>query len=125
MVKDGTTIVIGGLRKDEKTSTDDQIPYLGSIPVIGAFFKSATNRKERTELLILLTPHIITGATLTTGDERDIQYKPGKEYDKYDKFTQGSDFKPRDQGPGEIMKPYAEYSALHGKADGDHLHLKE
>lgn len=61
IVKDGITIIIGGLRKDEKTKTVKKIPLLGDIPGLGLFFKSTSDEVKKTELVILLTPHIVSG----------------------------------------------------------------
>jgi general secretion pathway protein D len=57
-IKDGQTIVIGGLMQDQKTNNVSKIPILGDIPLIGALFRYSTNDKTKTELLIFLTPHV-------------------------------------------------------------------
>jgi type II secretory pathway component GspD/PulD (secretin) len=59
MVKDGRTIIIGGLFKEELTNTDAQVPILGDIPVAGIIFKRTKNANVRSELIILITPHVI------------------------------------------------------------------
>ncbi len=70
MVSDGTTVVLGGLRKDEKKATDKQVPYLGNLPLVGKlFFRDADHDSELTELVVFITPHIIQGNALVTGDE--------------------------------------------------------
>jgi len=59
MVKDGHTIVIGGLF-DENVKTDrSQVPGLGNIPGLGWLFRSNEDRTERREIIVLLTPHIL------------------------------------------------------------------
>lgn len=83
VVKDGTTVVIGGLRKEEKKVTDKQIPYFGRIPLIGgALFRDRDQDNETTELVVFLTPHIVAGDTLVTGDEDTFGggIKPYREY---------------------------------------------
>jgi hypothetical protein len=60
-VKDGTTIIIAGLIKDDRASTVDKIPLLGDIPVIGAAFRKSNKEIIKTELVVFLTPHIISG----------------------------------------------------------------
>jgi general secretion pathway protein D len=60
-VKDGVTIVIGGLIKDEKTGQASKIPLLGDIPVMGSVFRNTGRSKEQTEIVIFLTPRIISG----------------------------------------------------------------
>jgi len=69
MVKEGSTIIIGGLRKEQEIDSSRQVPFLGSIPFLGRLFSVKSNTKERTELLIILTPRLITGDVLLTGTE--------------------------------------------------------
>ncbi len=59
-VKNGQTVVIGGLISEKKHKTVYQVPILGSIPIIGYLFKKEEESKTRTELLIFLTPKIVT-----------------------------------------------------------------
>ncbi len=61
MVKDGATIVIGGLMKDETSYSHKRVPILGDLPVVGFLFGNKSDRIEKTELVILLTPHLTTG----------------------------------------------------------------
>jgi len=71
MVSDGMTVVMGGLRKNEKSSTNSQIPYLGKVPIIGPlFFNKNTTQDELTELVVLITPHIMDGTRMVTGDDQ-------------------------------------------------------
>jgi len=64
MVKDGTTVLIGGLIRDKEVTTIDKVPLLGDIPLIGdLIFKSKSKEIDKTELVIFLTPHIIPGDT--------------------------------------------------------------
>lgn len=58
-VRDGETVVIGGLIKGDYERTDQKIPFLGDLPLIGALFRSEKTVAARTELLIVLTPHVI------------------------------------------------------------------
>jgi general secretion pathway protein D len=58
-VEDGESIVIGGMMKSEQKEVVHKIPILGSIPFLGRLFKKTENITEDTELLILITPHII------------------------------------------------------------------
>lgn len=57
-VRDGQTIVIGGLIEDKLTDTIRKIPLLGDIPIAGHLFKRTIKEKSKTELLIFLTPHV-------------------------------------------------------------------
>jgi general secretion pathway protein D len=58
-VRDGQTVVIGGMMQDQKTSGVSKIPLLGDIPLLGKLlFSYTTISKTKTELLIFLTPHV-------------------------------------------------------------------
>ena len=57
-VKNGQTIVIGGLMEDRKTQSIRKVPLLGDIPIIGNAFKRTETNSTKTELLIFLTPHV-------------------------------------------------------------------
>jgi general secretion pathway protein D len=58
-VKDGETVVIGGIIKNSISTTTNKLPVLGDIPILGNLFKSNTQTKSKTELLVFLTPRII------------------------------------------------------------------
>ena len=77
MVKDGQTIVIGGLFRDKITTSRKQIPLLGDLPLIGALFRSTSDSTIRQEVIVLLTPHIIDEADETQSQARidDIRRK--------------------------------------------------
>jgi general secretion pathway protein D len=59
VVKDQQTIVIGGLMRDEHITSRDKVPILGDIPVLGFLFSSTREQKRKTNLLLILTPHVI------------------------------------------------------------------
>jgi general secretion pathway protein D len=59
MLKDKQTIVIGGLMGDSSTQRNYQVPLLGDIPLLGWLFKSKNTRREKTNLFIFITPHVI------------------------------------------------------------------
>ena len=61
MVKDGSTIIIAGLIKDQRSSNVSKVPLLGDIPYIGEIFKKTTDIVQKTELVIFITPRIISG----------------------------------------------------------------
>jgi len=70
MVRDGQTVVIGGLFRDKVVSTTKQVPLLGDIPVVGELFKGIDDDNRREEVIVLLTPHIIDDPAETEGDQR-------------------------------------------------------
>ncbi len=59
VVPDQQTVVIGGLIKDNTTVTENKVPVLGDIPVLGFFFKYKSSRISKSNLLVFLTPYII------------------------------------------------------------------
>ncbi|MCB9864885.1 MAG: hypothetical protein H6820_16130 [Phycisphaerales bacterium] len=58
-VKDGETVVIGGLITTRKTEAESKVPVLGDLPGVGNLFRTTTRRNTRTELLIAMTPTIV------------------------------------------------------------------
>ncbi len=59
-IKDGETVIIGGLIRHDKSETITKLPFLGDLPLIGNFFRHKYKDKDRErELLIFITPHII------------------------------------------------------------------
>jgi len=58
-VQDGHTIVVGGLIRTTDRDHVDKVPFLGDVPVLGNLFRSTRKVKERTELLIILTPTVL------------------------------------------------------------------
>lgn len=72
-IRDGQTIVIGGLMQDQLTKNVQKVPLLGDIPTVGMLFQSSTTTKAKTELLIFMTPHVATqpeSLTSMTEDEK-------------------------------------------------------
>ena len=59
MVRDQQTIVIGGLMRDRIITSETKIPILGDLPILGALFRQTTKSKEKTNLVLFLTPYII------------------------------------------------------------------
>ncbi|MFC1632043.1 secretin N-terminal domain-containing protein [Candidatus Omnitrophota bacterium] len=60
MVKDGTTIIMAGLMKDTRKDNTERLPFLADIPIIGHVFQSRGQEDEKIELVIFLTPTIIS-----------------------------------------------------------------
>jgi pilus assembly protein CpaC len=56
----GTTLAIGGLLQEKSTQQIEQFPWLGDIPILGALFRSRDFQTEQTELVILVTPYLVT-----------------------------------------------------------------
>jgi len=91
VVKDGQTIVIGGLIQETDKNAKAGLPWLIKIPIIGYLFGNTSKDKERTELVILLTPHIVkdqTDATAVT-DRFIGKFKDEKMSDDIQKNVSG------------------------------------
>lgn len=58
-IKDGETLVIGGLIQETESKTVTKIPFLGDIPVLGMFFRSTGTSKDKTEMVMMITPQIV------------------------------------------------------------------
>lgn len=69
-IKDGETLVIGGMIRENETKNVSKIPVLGDLPGVGMFFRNTSSTKEKQELVIMITPKIIK-------DTEDIVNKPG------------------------------------------------
>lgn len=63
VVKDKETVVIGGLIQDTENETITKIPFLGDIPVLGWLFKTKNKTRQKTNLMIMLTPQIVKDAS--------------------------------------------------------------
>ncbi len=59
MVKDGSTVIIGGLMREDLTTTTSQLPFLGNLPAVGWLFRTKTEEIEKREILVLITPTIV------------------------------------------------------------------
>ena len=70
MIRDGETLVIAGLIKDKKTKVVDKVPFLGSIPILGLLFTHKNDTIVKSELVMFLTPHIITVTSGKTADKK-------------------------------------------------------
>ena len=93
-IKDGETVVIGGMIEDESTRGDYKVPLLGDIPILGWLFKTRSSSARRTNLFVFITPRIIRtpeDAAAIREDKRDymktiqegtIKNTPAKKADK-------------------------------------------
>lgn len=78
---DGSTVVIGGLIDSSEQKNVTKIPLLGDIPIIGEFFKYTSKTKDKQELIILVTPHIVKMADSSRArmsEEMEALYRGGQ-----------------------------------------------
>ena len=79
IVKDQQTVVIGGLIDDSTTKSENKVPVLGDVPLLGWLFKKRTNEDVKTNLYVFLTPRVIKNPAEASGI---LQQK--KRTDEYD-----------------------------------------
>jgi general secretion pathway protein D len=80
VVHDQETVVLGGLTQDRESTSVTKVPLLGDIPLLGYLFKTTVRTKQRTNLLVLLTPYIIK-------DRRDLQAIHERKLREHDEFA--------------------------------------
>jgi general secretion pathway protein D len=65
-VRDGDTIILGGLLRTDRTKTETKVPIISSIPILGAAFRHKDETNSERELIVFITPHIIRDDYPTT-----------------------------------------------------------
>jgi type II secretory pathway component GspD/PulD (secretin) len=70
LIKDNETVVIGGLKKQDKSQQVSKIPLLGDLPLLGALFKFQGESTINSELVVFITPHIIKEQVLSEEEQR-------------------------------------------------------
>jgi type IV pilus assembly protein PilQ len=78
-LRDGQTLVLSGIIRDEDRREVSKVPILGDIPLLGRLFRKETGKKERTELVVIVTPHIMDDSDQSTVG---YQYVPSPETQK-------------------------------------------
>lgn len=75
VVKDGQTLVLGGLIRESGTDDQSGIPVLYKVPVLGALFGQTTQREDRTELIVLITPRVVKDSQEASQVTEEIRRK--------------------------------------------------
>jgi len=75
-IKDGSMIMIAGLRETDNRKSINGIPYLDEIPILGSIFSNRTSEKNQTEIIVFLTPHIIDGDQMMEWDLEKLNECP-------------------------------------------------
>ena len=136
MVRDGSTIVIGGLIEEQANQKQDRVPGLGALPIVGNLFKSKASDTRRTELIVLITPRIIRdpdaeceGDLSRSENERRHEHFRDKlspinrhnlarvEYERAARYF--------DEGDAERAKRHLDESLRHNRTDKDALRLRD
>lgn len=111
VLKDQQTGVIGGLMHHKSLHTDDKVPFLGDIPILGWLFKTRTKNVERRSLLLIITPYIIN----TEDDYRKVIERKLKEREEFARLYYGGKLKE--------YNPHIEYDKKAGPLASTILHM--
>lgn len=87
VVKDGETIVIAGLIKDNTTTIVQKVPFLGDVPLLGYLFRYKKDQKDKTNLLIFITPRIVKEASVLQDIRREKERQIKREREEEKKQT--------------------------------------
>jgi len=111
-LRDGQSFAIAGLLQANNTRNRAQIPWLGSVPVLGALFSSSDYQKSETDLVIIVTPHLVQpagpGQHLATPLDQRL---PSNDVDMFV------------NGQTEVRKNYSDYMTNGGNVQGPYGHL--
>lgn len=81
-LRDGQSFMLGGLLQETGTTAQDQLPWVGDVPVLGALFRSSQYQKNETDLVIVVTPHIVRPMSPTTVAHTPLDgAEPGNDID--------------------------------------------
>lgn len=104
-MRDGESFAIAGLLEDDFQDLSSQVPWLGDIPVLGSLFRSASYERNQSELVIIITPHLVTptrGEALALPTDR-IRPPTESELFLFGKTVGGSS-RPRSGAAGEVAQ---------------------
>ena len=109
-LRDGQSFVIAGLLTNSRSVSNNRVPWLGSVPVLGNLFRSTAYKRSETDLVIIVTPHIVdplgAGNTIAT---------------PFDRALPGSDLDAFARGNAEVPPDAAAYLAANGAATGGYI----
>lgn len=111
MVKDGETIVIGGLITSRKNESENKVPIAGDVPIIGNLFRAQTRSTTKTELLIVLTPHVVRDPHRARTISVQMRDQTGMmDETRMSPLMQGLQVRPEDDqfGPGDLPSAFDE-----------------
>mgnify|MGYP000721972669 FL=1 len=103
-MRDGESFAIAGLLQDDFVDLNGQVPWVGDIPILGALFRSAEYARSQTELVIIVTPHLVTptrGEVLALPTDR---VQPPTERDLFLFGRVAADAAPKSGGAGEVAR---------------------
>jgi general secretion pathway protein D len=103
-VRDGETVVIGGLISDEDRGGANKIPWLGDVPVLGKLFATTEKEKRKIDVLLTITPRVIRGLSAPEGAVQSFWSGTEEGYSTQPLFTPSEAVsQPASNGPGETV----------------------
>jgi len=103
-MRDGESFAIAGLLQDDFVDLNGQVPWIGDIPILGSLFRSAEYARNQTELVIIITPHLVTptrGEVLALPTDR---VQPPSERDLFLFGRVAAENAPKTGGAGEVAR---------------------
>jgi pilus assembly protein CpaC len=111
-LRDGQSFAIAGLLSSENRKSISQLPWIGSVPVLGALFRSDDFQQQETDLVVIVTPHLVAPAA------------PGQRLaTPFDQQVQSNDADFFINGEMELKKKYNDYVTTGGDLQGPYGHL--
>ncbi|MHB8884537.1 MAG: type II and III secretion system protein family protein [Methylovirgula sp.] len=111
-LRDGQSFAIAGLLQSDSTRNIAQLPWIGSVPVLGALFRSTAYQQKETDLVVIVTPHVVAPAV------------PGQDLaTPFDKDLPGNDIDLFLMGRPDVRKEYTKYLTVHGEQYGPYGYM--
>ncbi|HET6377447.1 MAG TPA: type II and III secretion system protein family protein [Methylocella sp.] len=111
-LRDGQSFAMAGLLQSDSFRDISQVPWLGSVPVLGTLFRSTSYQQNETDLVVIVTPHLVAPAA------------PGQELaTPFDKELPGNDVDLFLLGKPEVRKQYTDYVTSGGQLTGPYGHM--
>jgi len=111
-LRNGQSFAIAGLLQAQSNNDISQVPWLGNVPVLGTLFRSTNYQKQETDLVVIVSPHLVTPA------------RPGQQLaTPFDTTLQANDIDLFLMGDTERRKQYTDYVASGGGLNGPYGHI--
>lgn len=111
-LRDGQSFAISGLLQSDATRDISQVPWLGSLPVLGALFRSSSYQHKETELVVIVTPHLVNPAV--PGQQLSTPLDERMPSNDVDFFLNGQP---------DVRKKYTDYVTTGGESKGPYGHI--
>jgi pilus assembly protein CpaC len=102
-VHDGQTIAMAGLLSDEDRNIVNKVPWAGDVPVLGNLFRSSSWQKKETELVVLVTPHLVKPVTPGAARLPEDKWIDPNDYEKY--LLGWQQGRPPKEQPAQVQQP--------------------